>query len=502
MSDSLSTRYRPLFIGAIFLCFLFLPSPGAGAQDDDEKTSAWYKPFYIEAGGLAVFPPKLFLGAIKPMFGFHGALGYEWGNFRFSLSSGYSYASGDNQLVESISFIPITGRVGYELPIKNNWGAQAHLGFGVQLSKTLHYETALDLLREQRSDSLHINPLAEARLRATYTLNDIFKFYAGAGADVLFEIEGPLGLPLIEAGISVKPLARLPVRKHKTVTPAPEPEPEPEPRLIPAPEPEPEPELIAEPEPEPESFYHEYWLYFEADRATKAIGRSMHLLREIGRLLRENPETHVTIRGFAAPAGTNESQMAISAARVWFCAEYLKSEFDISDHRVFMQFFGSEEIEAPEDIEWKLRRRVELIVEDSYKKDKPGMAVVKTEPYKPVPAGNNLRNFAVDFENDRPTRMHGHSLTRLREAGRLLRRNPRARVTLRGYVPSGASEDQVILSAARIWHCEEFLKWEYGVANNRVNIVFVSPEEKPVSQDAEQQQKRRVEVVVELNERR
>ena len=483
--------YRPLFIGIVFLWCVFLAARGASAQEapaqeaparDSEKTSGWYKSLFIEAGGLADIPPKMLLGAVKPMFGFRGALGYEWRNARFSLSSGYSKASGADKLVESLSFTPLTGRLGYALPIKDGWGAQADLGFGVQLSKIFHYETALDLLADRRKESFEIKPLVEGNLYATYTLpRDFLKFYAGGGADIMFETEGPVPLPVIEAGISIKPLAlyspRYSPRKRKAAPPVPKPGPEKPTR-------------------------HEFLIYFEADRGTRILAQSWPLLREAGRLLQENPRARITLRGYAAPTGTTVSQVVISAARVWFCAEYLEWECNIPEDRIIMQFFGSEETNLLDETDWDRRRHVDLIIEYSSTEQEDEVPAVKVEPYKPVTTNQNLYKYLISFEENRGTKVLAESLSQLREAGRLLRRNPRSRITLRGYAPSGDSENQIVLSAARMWHCVEYFKWEHRITNSRIHLEFFDPAEKPVTQDAERKLRNSVELIVELRGRR
>ena len=101
-------------------------------------------------------------------------------------------------------------------------------------------------------------------------------------------------------------------------------------------------------------------IYFEANRGTKVLEQSMPALREAGRVLRENPEARIILRGYAAPSGTTESQVVISAARVWFCVEYFRQEFNIAENRIRMLFFGAEEEPVSESTEWQLRRRVDL----------------------------------------------------------------------------------------------------------------------------------------------
>jgi len=471
----------------------------AGAQNIEE-TSAWYKHLYIEAGGGGSIPvqPKPLLDGIKPIPGFRGALGYEWQRLKFSLSSGYSQSSGADPLVEDIYFIPMTGRVGYALPIKDRWGAEADFGFGVNLSKTHHYETALDYLAGRRSESQEVKPFFEGSIHATYTLpRNILKFYAGGGADIMFETAGPITLPVLEAGISFKPLALLPARKPKIKPPVPKP-------VVPVP--------VVEPEPEKPARF-QYAIYFEADRSTKVLEQSWPLLQEAGRLLQENPEARVTLLGYAAPHGTSESQVVISAARVWFCAEYFQWECLIAEDRIQMQFFGANEKPESAAAEWQLRRRVEMVVEILPKEHTAGTPVPKPAA-KPVPKDTDIGEkpdggdparfkYEIYFEADRGANVLAQSWPLLQEAGRLLHENPQARVTLRGYAaPSGTSEGQAAVSAARVWFCVEYFKRVCNIAENRIQMQFFGAEEKPVSAAAEWQLRRRVELIVDLNEMR
>jgi hypothetical protein len=159
---------------------------------------------------------------IRPEPGFRGALGYELNRFRFAVESGYTTITGLNPLahiievdplVTDVSLVPLALKFGYALPIRWGLGLQADLGVGFMFSRTNHYKTVIDLLVGDKTESRARSPLAGARLYATYTLPWKFlKIYAGGGADVLFETDGPIPMPLLEAGISLKPLMLIPRR--------------------------------------------------------------------------------------------------------------------------------------------------------------------------------------------------------------------------------------------------------------------------------------------------
>jgi outer membrane protein OmpA-like peptidoglycan-associated protein len=363
-----------------FLFFLLFSLPPAHTQE-----SPWYRPFFVEGSVVHYHLPELFSGFLKPQPGFRGALGYEYRRFRFSLESGYTHIEGVNPLVQDIKLVPLAAKAGYYLPLKWGLGFQADLSFGVFFSRTLHYETVIDMLtgkiRDERAKSL----FAGARLYATYTFPlNFIKLYAGGGVDMVLETDGPIPPPVIEAGISIKPFAlfRPKTARRKTevlkiepaelietevvereIAEAQAPQDEiPEAEIAEAEIPEAE---IAEPEiPElkaPEKIIvFSSAVYFRADSAAVIEG-SRPVLDEAGRRLRANSALRITLRGYTAPSGTQDSITALSAARSWYCAEYLMRYYGIAEQRMSIEFYGAEE--TPEQKPWELRRRVDLIIE-------------------------------------------------------------------------------------------------------------------------------------------
>lgn len=351
----------------IILCCWFFVAAQVYPQNV-EKTPFSYESFFIEGALHYHFPSGLFSGIIKPLLGFRGTLGYEWQRLRFSFSSGYSRSEGTDPLVVDITFVPLTGRVGYMLPIRESWGVQADLGMGFQFSKTLHYETSLDYLAGRQDESTEIKPFAESRLYTYVHPLKFLKIYAGGGVDVIFETNKPVSLPIMEAGITFKPFAIPPLPKRRAKTSVQE--------IAEADELEVE-IIIEEPEVEelrldedtlyeisrkrPRQF--EYAVYFEAESGTSILDYCWPLLQMVGQMMSEDPESYVTMRGYAAPFGTTDGQITVSAARVWFCVEYLKKEYGIPEERMHLSFFGADEIPYDWEVEdWDLSRRVELII--------------------------------------------------------------------------------------------------------------------------------------------
>ena len=186
------------------MCILVLAAAPARADDPPR----WYEPFFVEAAVQYHFTPGLFSEVVKPDPGFRAALGYEFRRFRFAVESGYTHINGINPVVLDITFVPLVFKLGYALPIGRGFGLQADMSIGRMFSQTLHYDSAINVLLENTQDSAADSFLSGIRLYGTWSLlKNVLKFYAGGGVDMLFENDGVIPLPLIEAGISCKPLS-------------------------------------------------------------------------------------------------------------------------------------------------------------------------------------------------------------------------------------------------------------------------------------------------------
>jgi len=202
-----------VFNRSLFLALFLLISVFAHAQE-----SAWYEDFYVEASFLHYFTPKILDGLVQPKAGFRGSLGYEFKHIRFTVESGYSAIEGTNPLVTDIRITPLLFKVGYAYPIRWGLGVQADLGAGFLFSRVTRYETAIDMVFDNKQNDSVRSPLFSARAYGTYSPAtkvawDFLKFYAGGGADMVMETDGPIPLPLIEVGVSFKPVML--IARHK-----------------------------------------------------------------------------------------------------------------------------------------------------------------------------------------------------------------------------------------------------------------------------------------------
>jgi outer membrane protein OmpA-like peptidoglycan-associated protein len=345
---------------AIFCCLVH-------ATPIHAQEPKWYEAFFIEASGQYYFTPGFFSEFVKPDIGFRCALSYEYRYFHFALESGYTHITGTNPLVLDIRFIPVTLKAGYALSLGKGWGLQADLNLGWVFSKTLHYETAIDMYMENLQESSARSYTAGIRLFGTYSFvrctgnTYALKLYAGGGIDTIFETGGPVPLPLFEAGVSFKPLALIQrktagkgqessITKDETTDPE-----KPEITLI-------KDYIIIDQTKLDKTERLMKVVYFEPDRADM-IEQYQLTLNKVGELLRENLSLRITLRGYAAPFGTAESCILVSEARIKYCNDYLVSNYGIAEGRIYTENYGAERAPEFANTSWESYRCVEMIIE-------------------------------------------------------------------------------------------------------------------------------------------
>jgi hypothetical protein len=283
--------------------FLALPIP-CYAQE-----TPWYEGFYLEGSILNYFVPNVLKELVQPEIGYRGGLGYELNNFRFTVESGFSRVVGTNPLVLEIAFVPVAFKFGYAMPGVNGFGVQADLGLGAAFSHTTRYETAIDMVLNKLREDSERSLITSARLYATWSPLKFLKIYAGGGGDIIFETDGPIPLPLVEVGISLKPFALA--------------------------------GAVAERRQKKEKMNS---VYFERNSVIM-IESGMSVLDNAGRRLSENAALKVTLVAYYAPKNTAEWQVqresgepALSAARAEQCAEYLRENYGIAPERIKIEY--------------------------------------------------------------------------------------------------------------------------------------------------------------------
>ncbi|MCL2175139.1 MAG: OmpA family protein [Treponema sp.] len=338
-------KHRLLFV----FCLLLLSAISARSQE-----FRWFDGFFFEGTAQYYFAPDILSEIIDTKVGFRGAIGYEFHRFRFGVEAGHTKITGTNPLVTELPFTPLVFKFGYALPIVSMFGLQADIGYGCLFSNVTHYETAIDMVFEKKKESSGRSSFASARLYVTLSPWKFIKFYAGGGADFIFENEWTIPLPVIEAGVSFKPFTF--IRRKGSQESFPEPEPEDiifESRS--------ENIIIAETE-QGKSVHLLNAVYFRADSAV-LIENYRPILNEAGERLRENPELRITLIGYAAPFGLEAVLIRLSSARAHYCAEYLSSQYGIDESRISIEYHGAQKAPEFRGAAWESYRCVELIIQ-------------------------------------------------------------------------------------------------------------------------------------------
>jgi outer membrane protein OmpA-like peptidoglycan-associated protein len=246
------------------------------------------------------------------------------------LESGFSSLDGTNPLVTDISIIPFAIKFGYELPIYFGFGAQADLHLGYFFSKIIRYPTAVDMLMDNSQEDNEKNLFAGARLYLTWTISGGYlKAYAGGGIDAIIENDGPIPLPLIEAGLSLKPLpiALLFSEINKT---------------------------------ERKKVVFGV-VFFEPEDVT-AKEESLEALNVFGAYAKANPRKKILLRSYAVRPD-KQQRLDLSLKRAEFCREYLITRYGIEEKRIKIDPWGSRDTPEAGNENIKFYDCVELIID-------------------------------------------------------------------------------------------------------------------------------------------
>lgn len=321
----------------------------------------WYDSIFIGNAIQGYVIPEIFEDYLRPHPGYRGALGLEYKRCGFALEAGYTRIEGTNPLVLDVSLAPLVFKFTYGFPSRWRLGLQGGIALGALFSQTAHYDTSLNMLAHNTTYSDTNSLFAGARLYLVYSFQGNFlKLYAGGGVDALFEDDGAIPMPTLEAGISLKPFMFVSAGRRRLAKIRPEPKISPE-------------EIV---------FSHTLdnfivqeteagktvrilnAVYFEAN-SVNMIERYRPILNYAGERLRADPELRMTLRAYAAPFGTAEGQTAVSAARAWFCVEYYMKRYGIAENRMKIEYYGAEKTpEELRDASWESYRCVELILEE------------------------------------------------------------------------------------------------------------------------------------------
>ena len=464
------TAKTVLAVFAALAVFASVPFKAHGDENESPHgifVSGSYN-LYSFSGQLFDKYPEL-ADAIDTRPGFRAAVGYEYRRFSLAVESGFTRAvvglSGlglDGEAARAlgrkppeleVKFTPLVFWAGYNQPLIAGFGLEAGLGGGIVFENATYYKDVIGLLANDITNSSLRTPVSGARLFLTYKLPLNLRLHAGGGIDVLFERGGPIPMPFAQAGISFRP--------HFKAKP------------VPAPEPLPPAVVELPPEPIPVRA-----VYFLPEDAT--VGNDADpVLDEAARILRKDPDLHLTLRGYAADFGTDDGRLRISTDRAAEVMLLLEQRYGIEADGISLEVYGARQKPELADGTPESLRTVELVIEPAIR-----------------PAGKQIPVMAVYFRPEEST-PGADSVPVLNEAARILREDSGLRLTLRGYAADfGTDDGRLRISTARAAEVMRVLVQRYGIETDRIDLEVYGARQKPELADGTPESLRSVELVI------
>jgi outer membrane protein OmpA-like peptidoglycan-associated protein len=82
-------------------------------------------------------------------------------------------------------------------------------------------------------------------------------------------------------------------------------------------------------------------IYYRPDETRSPVLYSIPTLDAVGKKLHDNQALTVTVRGYAAAAGTVYGQRAVSEQRAKYCADYLNLKWEVAYERMRLEWYGA-----------------------------------------------------------------------------------------------------------------------------------------------------------------
>ncbi|MCL2558552.1 MAG: hypothetical protein FWE09_08745 [Treponema sp.] len=313
----------------------------------DERPTRWIEGIVFRAGAGQFIAPNLISEHVRMLLGFKGSLGYRFQRLSIEAESGVSRIEGINPLVVDATLVPLLLRAGYAQPLFGGLSIQAEAMGGYVFSTVSHYPAVLDWLMERLLVSKARTPTAGIRASLALDLFDgILRLSAGGGVDALFENDGSLILPVMEAGITLRPFrARF---------------------VAPAPEMAASPLIASAPAIAPEAVLREardvLVVNFWPDSALMLPGGEAAILAAAA-ILGESPDDVVILRAYAAQHGTEAGRDALSSERAALVAALLAQALPGAADRMRVEIIGARDAPEDSDRSDEARRAVEIIIE-------------------------------------------------------------------------------------------------------------------------------------------
>ena len=299
-----------------FVAALFLNSFAAWTQDS-EKTP-WYSNVYLQADYCHYFVPAELDGLVECRGGVRGSAGYAIpikGNLSVpvGIEGGYSHLVGTNPVIKEMKVFPVTLYAGIAWSPLSFLSLNASVDGGIMISDVKHYRTVLDNKRELISESVGYDVLLGARAGLSLELlNRCISFYADGGIDVLMEIDGPIPLFAVNAGLRIYPGRVYGASKILTRT------------------------VTVEKVVEVSEYFADRVVLF-APESIALSDESVATLSKVGAHMQKFAGVKLELTGYAAPYGTKSEQLEIAEKRSQVVRDYICTQYGISGDRIIVR---------------------------------------------------------------------------------------------------------------------------------------------------------------------
>jgi hypothetical protein len=297
------------------------------------KNSAW-DGIFLAASYQKYIIPQLIEDLVKQEYGLRGALGYDFYSWGIALESGYSHITGlvstvsgttlPHPIVEEISIIPLNLMLSYrwrpfarsKSELLKGFQLRPEISGGVTRINVHNYKSVVGLLLSEGVLGDSWEASAGACLFVEWEFFKSVSLFGGGGLNAVFEIDGPVLLPVLQAGVRIKPVRitreivhAIPKRLPKLTAPA---APIPEPVAVPK---------VTRSFNGKVMFLPNLAQFSDADAAQSLIG-------ELGAIIM-NYAGKLTIRAHAAPFYSSAEQLRVAQKRAAALTDYLGAKFGI-----------------------------------------------------------------------------------------------------------------------------------------------------------------------------
>ena len=161
----------------------------------------------MQGGYCHYFAPDQVSGLIRDEGGIRADVGYSFDlpcnlSVPVYVESGYSHLVGTNPILLDVKSVPLVLFGGLEFSLFDFFSLRASLGLGAMFSTVEHYESVLDMAKDNLSVSTGTDFLFAFRAGLGFCMvENLASLFADFGLDLILENDGPIPLPALTVGL-------------------------------------------------------------------------------------------------------------------------------------------------------------------------------------------------------------------------------------------------------------------------------------------------------------